>query len=266
MRTIVDFHAHIFPAKIAEKASAGIGKFYDIDMRYVGSSETLLEKGGAAGVTHYVVHSVATTPAQVQSINTFIAQECELHPEFIGFGTLHPDMEDLSAEVERIISLGLHGIKIHPDFQRFLLDEDRALPLYECIEGRLPLLVHTGDYRYEYSKPERMAHVIDMFPKLDVIAAHFGGWSEQNDAIKYLLERRCWVDTCSSYGFLNNPEKIRELVHIWGSDRLLFGSDFPMWNHQDELDWVLALDVSEEELEQILHLNAERLLGLDLSI
>ena len=92
--TIVDAHAHIFPSKIAEKATTGIGKFYDVDMRYVGSPEHLLDSGRAIGVSKYFVHSVATTPAQVRSINSFIAEQCAAHPEFIGFGTLHPGVEE----------------------------------------------------------------------------------------------------------------------------------------------------------------------------
>lgn len=263
MRTIIDMHAHIFPAKICEKATKAVGDFYDSSMPYLGDPELLLKLGSEAGVTKYVVHSVATTAHQVRSINDFIAAQCQEHPEFYGFGALHPDCEDVQGEVERIISLGLKGIKLHPDFQRFLIDDDKALPIYEAAEGRLPIIFHTGDYRYEWSKPQRLARILDRFPKLECVAAHFGGWSEPDSAIETLLERRCWVDSSSTYGFLDDPDKVFMLLEKWGADRIMFGSDFPMWNPKDELAWLMRSGLSEEELEKILHKNAEKMLKIE---
>ena len=262
MKTIIDMHAHIFPEKISLKATTAVGDFYDTKMPFVGNSETLLKLGRAAGVTKYVVHSVATTPHQVRSINDYIAAQCAEHPEFIGFGALHPDCEDIGCEVERIISLGLKGIKLHPDFQRFLIDDDKAMPIYEAAEGRLPIIFHTGDYRYEWSKPQRLAWVIDRFPRLDCVAAHFGGWSEPDTAITALLERRCWVDTSSTYGFLSDPDKVYSLLELWGADRIMFGSDFPMWDPKNELAWLAKCGLPEEDMEKILHGNIEKLLNI----
>lgn len=120
----------------------------------------------------YLVCSTATTSHQVESINDFIAEECGKHPEFYGFGTLHPDYADLEGETNRIIRLGLHGIKLHPDFQRFDIDSPGAYKIYEQIAGRLPVLIHMGDDRYAYSKPERLARVMQDFPTLRVMASH----------------------------------------------------------------------------------------------
>lgn len=258
---IIDCHAHIFPEKIAEKASKGIGKFYDCQMRYVGSCERLLHSGEAIGVSKYWVHSVATTAAQVRSINSFIAEQCSIHPEFVGFGTIHPDVEDIGAEIEYIRQLGLHGVKIHPDFQRFRIDEPRALPIYECIAGDLPIIVHTGDYRYDYSSPKRMAHVLEMFPKLECVAAHFGGWSVWEEAYEYLGKTNCWVDTSSTLGFLDDDAVLRRLVSCWGTDRMLFGSDFPMWDHAEEWDrFNKRLGITGDDLEKVLYRNAESII------
>lgn len=101
-----------------------------------------------------VVQSVATVPEQVHNINSFIAEQVRLHPDkFIGFGALHPDFPDISGETERIISLGLKGIKLHSDFQKFNIDDLKAFPIYEAAEGRLPILFHCGDDRYDFSHP-----------------------------------------------------------------------------------------------------------------
>ena len=133
---IYDAHAHIFPAKIAEKATQSIGHFYDIPMHHLGSAEELLRRGGEIGISRYLVCSTATKPEQVEHINTFIHEQCELHPEFYGFATMHPDYAHIEEELDRALEMGLHGIKLHPDFQHFDIDAPEALPLYRELIAR----------------------------------------------------------------------------------------------------------------------------------
>lgn len=259
---IIDIHAHIFPEKIAQKAAVNIGAFYDIQMHSDGSVSTLLKLGEKCNINTFVVHSVATVPEQVEVINDFIYNEVSKHSDkLIGFATIHPDYENIETEIERIMSLGFKGVKIHPDFQKFNIDSKDAFKIYETIEGRLPLLVHTGDFRYEYSKPKRMAAVVDRFPKLDVICAHLGGWSEWEEAAQIYDGRRIWVDTSSSL-YAVSPEKVRKIIDLYGVDQVLFGSDYPMWSPCDELELIKKIDFTEEELEKIMHKNAEKLLNI----
>ena len=115
---IIDAHTHIFPRKIAAKAASSIGDFYSLDMPFDGMTHELLEEGDRCGVALFLVCSVATKAEQVSSINDFVASKVNLHPDrLIGLGALHPEMEDPYAEIERIIALGLRGIKLHSDFQ-----------------------------------------------------------------------------------------------------------------------------------------------------
>ena len=260
---IIDAHAHVFPDKIAEKAVQGIGSFYDLKMNFDGKISTLLDIGAQAGVEKFIVQSVATTAAQVESINNFIAESVRIYPDqLIGFATIHPDYEDISGEIDRAEKLGLKGVKLHPDFQNFLIDDEKAMKIYECIEGRMPLLIHTGDYRYEWSKPERMARVLDKFPDLKVIGAHFGGWSEWDKLKDVYKGKRIWVDTSSSLYTLS-PEKAMELIEFFGEDYILFGTDYPMWSAVDEVERIKKLPLTDEQREKIFHLNAERLLGIE---
>lgn len=260
---IIDAHAHIFPNKIAEKAVAGIGKFYpDLKMHLDGTAETLIKTGSEAGVTKFIVQSVATTPEQVESINNFIAKSVQKYPDkLIGFAAMHPDYPDIEKEIDRAVSLGLKGVKIHPDFQQFYIDDEKAMRLYEVLEGRLPILIHTGDSRYQWSKPARLVSVLETFPKLDVIAAHFGGWSEWDDAAAALGGKRLWVDTSSSL-YAMSPQRARELIDIFGVQNVLFGTDYPMWEPKPELEMIDKIDLTPKEREMIFHENAERLLGL----
>ena len=99
---VYDVHAHIFPDKIAEKAAHSIGAFYDgFHMDCDGSVSGLIRAGDRAGISRFLVHSVATTPAQIHNVNAFIAAQVKARPDrFIGFGSLHPDMEDVEAGVQ----------------------------------------------------------------------------------------------------------------------------------------------------------------------
>ena len=259
---IIDAHTHIYPDKIAQKASAAIGEFYGVAMKHDGTVGSLLNSGKHSGVNMHVVHSVATNPAQVGSINNFIARTVAEYPDkFIGFATLHPDMEDVGREVERVIDLGLKGVKLHPDFQKFYIDEPACDVMYRAIEGKLPLLFHTGDSRRDYSSPRRVPAVLEKFGRLNIICAHFGGYTEWDNAIHSLAGRRVWVDTSSSLAFIGK-EKALKFMEFFGEDRVLFGSDYPMWDAGDEIEMINDMGLNNDQLEKIYYKNICGLLGL----
>lgn len=262
---IYDAHAHIYPGKIAERAVAAIGSFYDIPMAGgSGTVEDLIASGSQIGVSRYLVHSTATNPQQVRAINNYIISECEAHPDiFIGFGTLHPEMDDFDVEVKYIISAGLKGVKLHPDFQKFSVDDNAVDRLYKATEGRLPILFHAGDKRYQYSNPSRIARVAKRWPNLTIIAAHFGGYSEWEEASRELFDLdNVLFDTSSSLPFLD-PNQAADMIHSAGVDRFMFGTDYPMWNHKSELERFMRLPLTDSEREVILSRNMARLCGID---
>ncbi len=245
---IIDAHTHIFPDKIAVKASGNIGAFYGIPMYTDAMVSTLLKEGSAIGVSRYLVCSSAVTPEQTEHINDFIAAACKAHPEFIGLAALHPDFRDIDGELDRTAEMGLVGIKFHPDFQKFPIDDERAIPMYRKIAKRgLPVLFHMGDHRYDFSNPERLKNVMLRVPDLKVHAAHFGGWSVW-DRVTCLPKDhdRLVFDTSSSLDFMS-VEKAKRLIDHFGVEAFMFGTDFPMWNAKTEYERNLALGLSEAE-------------------
>ncbi len=260
---IIDAHAHIFPPKIAEKASGSIGNYYGMKMFADGTIEELLKNGSQINVSKYLVHSTATKVEQIKTINDFIEEAVNKYDCFIGFGTLHPLMEDIKQEVDRIISMGLKGVKLHPEFQNFNIDDENMLPVYSALEGRLPILMHTGDSMKTSSSPERMAKILDMFPNLVVIAAHFGGYDMWEESIKHLVGRKNVYFDSSSSLFKIDYDIALKIIKDHGTDKILFGTDYPMWSHAKELERFEKLGLSDEECEMILHKNAEKLLGLE---
>lgn len=259
--TIYDSHAHIFPEKIAKKATDNIGAFYDIPMTHTALSGQLLEYGTEAGISKFLVCSTATVPKQVTSINDFIHAECLSHPEFVGLGTLHPYMENIQEEVIRISRLGLHGVKLHPDFQLFDIDDEKAIYMYRlCAEYNLPILFHIGDDRYEYSEPARLIKAMDLVPDLTAIAAHFGGYRHWHTIKAYDISDRLYFDTSSSLFTLESSVAVDAIRHF-GADRFMFGTDFPMWNPAGEIERFMSLELTEEERVQIFSKTFESLWG-----
>ena len=258
---VIDFHAHIYPEKIAGRALTNVWEFYKIHMQLDGTVGTLLENGRRGGIDRFVVFSPAAVPEQVRSINDFIAGVCREHPELTGFGTLNQDMQNPGEEIERLAGLGLKGVKFHPDMQRFNIDDKRMMEIYAALEGRLPVIFHTGDYRYPFSHPARLAKVLDHFPKLTAVAAHFGGWSLFDIAMDHLLDRFCYFDVSSSLPFLGKRRAL-ELIRVYGAERFLFGSDYPMWDPAASLVDFLELNLSGSERDLILYKNACAVLGI----
>ncbi len=259
---IIDSHVHVYPDKIAIKAAVQIGKFYDIEMRFDGSVGGLLAEGEKAHADMFLIHSVATGAAQVQSINNFIAAEVKKYPNrFIGFGAMHPDFADIDAEVERIQKLGLRGVKLHPDFQGFAADSEEAMRIYRAVEGKLPLLIHAGDKRHDFSGPRRIQHIVEKFPDLTVIAAHFGGWSEWDKVMGTLSGANLYTDTSSSFYALND-EQIMALIEYYGADHVFFGSDYPMWDAAGEIKRLRSLPLDDKTKDMILGDNLRNFLKL----
>lgn len=261
---IINAHAHIYPDKIAAKATETIGVFYDIKMHMpAGTPERLLQDGAEIGTSRYVVHSVATTAHQVRSINEFILREVKEHPEFIGFITLHQDLseEEVLSEVEWAIANGLCGIKLHPDFQKFNIDDECAEKFYRAASGKLPILFHVGDDRYDFSSPERLVRMAKKYPELNFIAAHFGGYRCWESASLYKGLPNVYFDTCSSLPFIS-AERAREIIDMLGADKFFFATDFPMWDSKSELERFNKIPLTEEEREMIFAGNIKRLLGV----
>ncbi len=261
---VIDAHCHIYPPKIAAAAVHGTDNFYDLHSVYDGTAADLIDRGEDAGVDGFVVQSVATTPHQVARINEFISAEVAASDgRMTGLGTLHPDSADIAADLRHIQALGLHGVKLHPDIQRFKIDDYRCLKIYElCEQEGLPILLHTGDSRYDFSNPNRLLPVLQIFTGLTVVGAHLGGWSVWDEAEDKLAGLpNLYVDTCSCAAFMDK-ERYRAIIRAFGADRVLFGTDYPMWPMENEIDTLLSLDFSEDEYRMIFAENAEKVFGI----
>ncbi len=254
---IIDMHAHVFPPAVAKKAVDNLGSYYNYTMHGTGTFEDLTKSAKQAGVGRLVICSTATRPDQVENINTYLSGLITDH--VAAFGSLHRDYENFEAEIDRMEHLGLKGVKLHPDFQEFDMDDKKMFPIYEALEGRLPILFHVGDETSDRSAPKRLARVLENFPKLTAIGAHLGGYSRWDEAMEFLIGKNLYIDTSSVFRRLRK-EQVTEIIKKHGVDKVLFGTDYPLERHDYPLENILALRLSDDEKEQILYTNAYNLI------
>lgn len=260
----VDFHAHAFADKIAEKAAQNLEIYYKMPLAADGHFDTLVERAKKANIDKLVIHATATKATQVENVNDFVHSLVTNDPDMlIGFGTIHPDYENYEDELKRIKDMGLKGIKLHADFQDFNLDTDKMMPIYEEIVSLgLPILFHMGDRDFDKTSPKRLARVLDTFPDMIAIGAHLGGVFMWDDAIKYLVGREnLYLDTSSTL-FEIPTEQFMCIIRTHGTDKILFGTDYPLSDYEMEYERFKPLDFTKEELEKILYKNAYKLLNL----
>lgn len=262
---IIDAHCHVFPDRIAMLATQNTKNFYDIPYTaYLGSACSLLEQCEETGVEKCVISIVATSPNQPKKLNEFSAQQAQEHPDrFIALGGLHPESAHIEEDFEYLLELGLKGVKLHPDIQGFKADCDGYKEIYHlCSQSGIPILIHTGDSRYDNSNPNRIAKILEEFPHLTVIGAHFGGWSLWEEATEKLYKyENFFVDTCSS-AYLLSDTTMKRIINKYGTDKVIFGTDYPIWKQEDEIKRIMSLGFSDDDLEKIFCKNIEKLLNI----
>jgi predicted TIM-barrel fold metal-dependent hydrolase len=263
---VIDFHTHCFPDKIAEKAIETLRLRSGITRPFhKGSVSSLLELQKADGVDFSVVLNIATNPHQQTSVNNFAISLKEIDG-IIPFGSVHPDSSDALEELERLKANGIKGVKLHPDYQGFFVDDPNLFPIYKKI-GELGLITvfHCGfDIGYPepvHCPPQKLAKVLPYFGDAPVVAAHFGGLCARPETLEHLCGKNVYLDTAYCYGMLT-PRMAKELVDLHGADKILFGSDAP-WNAPwQDIELVKCCGLSEEDEKAVLGENARNLLGL----
>jgi predicted TIM-barrel fold metal-dependent hydrolase len=251
----IDVHTHAFHPKIADKVLAQLEDHYDIHPLGTGLVDDLIARLRTAGLDKAVVHTAATAPAQVVPANNWSIFLQRTHPELYAFGTLHPGFKDNWRELDRLEAEGIRGIKLHPDFQGFRLDDPALYPLLEALDGRFSVMVHVGDRlppELNPSCPIKLAQIVRDFPNLTIVAAHMGGYLHWTWALEHLIGKDVYIDTSSCLDFIDDT-----LLHAIFSrhprERILFGSDYPLFDPGLELRKLeRRLKLGSKDLETLL--------------
>ncbi|NDV26490.1 amidohydrolase family protein [Desulfovibrio sp. JC010] len=248
-----DVHTHAFHPKIADKVLEQLHDHYGITAKGTGHPEDLLERATKAGLDRVVVHTAATAPDQVIPANNWSIDLAKSDERFITFGTMHPDYDDPEKEFAKLERHGIKGLKFHPDFQGFFMDEPKFYRLLEMVQGRFAVMFHVGDKlppEKNPSCPIKLRKILDNFPKLTCIAAHMGGYCHWKWASEELAGYDVYMDTSSAIPFMDK-QVLLDIMNKHPRERILFGSDYPLFDPEEslkELQHTLKLKDSEMEI------------------
>jgi len=258
---IIDFHTHAWPDKIAQKAREHLEGMFRVKLVGEPTVDTLLRSMDRNRIDISVICAVATRPEQVASINDWLfgVRSDRLR----AFAALHPDFAGWPQELQRIQQQA-DGVKFQPEFQNFYVDEERMFPIYEAMEDLgIPVLFHCGKElsgtMLVRSSPVRLKKVKKAFPKLTIIAGHFGGFELWPEVDEHLLGEDLYFDTAFFFGHLPQQEAAR-MLKAHPAKRLLFGTDFPLIDPRQDLEHLNALPISDDLKERILFRNALQIL------
>ncbi len=263
MFRVIDFHTHAFPDNLAQVAMEKL-QHGEIPAYHDGRLSSLLSSMDRAGIYRCVICNIATRPKQFDSILKWckeIASE-----RVIPFASIHPEDTDWESRIDRVAEEGLKGIKLHPYYQRFVLDEKRLLPIYRRIaKNKLLLVMHTGfDIAFPKDRiadPEKILNVLNEAPDLRLITTHLGAWDDWEEVDRHLIGKDIYMEISFSLEVLDKATA-EGLISRHNPDYILFGTDSPWTDQVAALERFQGLSLSTETKEKILFKNAERLLGI----
>jgi predicted TIM-barrel fold metal-dependent hydrolase len=263
---VIDFHTHVFPDKIADAALQGLAKKVETLLTPVhnGRLSSLLNCMDESGVDVSVVQPVVTKQAQVEKNNEWAAS---IQSErIICFGGVFPPAGEWKKDIDKIVSLGLKGIKLHPEYQGFTPDSDELLRLYDyALDRGLIVLIHGGvdvgmppPYR---ATPRAFKNIIRQLKGGVIVAAHLGGHAMWEEVYEVLAGEDIYLDTSMGFEYYGGETFLR-ILEKHGAERILFASDSPWSNQGEEIKRLKALPIAQSDIEKILWKNAKRLLKL----
>ncbi len=270
---IIDAHTHIFPKEVAAamfmnprlQPSQNLSFYTDATKR------GLLASMKEAKIDYSLVLPVVRAPYQFTSTNEFAA-EINGKDGIFSFGSIHPDNDDIMDKLTHIKSLGLKGVKLHPDDQCTFIDDPRYINIIRtCIELDLYVAIHAGigsSHPYPvYCPPARAAHMLDLVyagrhpQKPHIILCHIGGNDMFDEVERCLVGRNVYFDLSLSLNRINKIQLLR-IIQDHGADRILFGTDSPWGDQKQYLKILHDLPLFDDEREQILWKNAAQILEI----
>jgi len=277
---IVDFHTHIFPAKVRDNRAEylrdpAFAALYSGPKAAIATDEDLIASMDRDGIDASVALGFGWRSHELcVETNDYVLEAAGRYPgRIIPFCAVQPLAQEAALrEIERCLEGGARGIgELRADEQSFSLDDERVMaPLAELARlSGLPLLLHTSEpVGHTYAgkgtaTPEVLYRFISCFPEVKLILAHWGGglafyalMPEVADALK-----NTYFDTAAS-PLLYRWDILAHVSRIVGEDKVLFGSDYPLLKPARLIRAIKGIGLLGQHLNHVLGGNAQRILGL----
>jgi len=262
MQGIIDFHAHAFPDQVAESAIPYLEEEGNVKAMHDGRIDSLLNLMDMEGVDKSVICCIATRPSQFEAIVTWSNQIRS--DRLIPFPSFHPEDPDSLEHISKIKKEGFKGIKMHPYYQNFFLDDEKMFPAYEKISDLgLILVMHTGfDIafpRIRRCDPKQILTVLTQFPELKMVTTHLGAWQQWAEVEEMLTGRKIYMDVSYTLDQIDT-QTARRIILKHPKEYILFGTDSPWSGPQETYKHLQALKLGDEREELIIRKNGLALL------
>lgn len=281
LKVIVDFHTHAVPPQIKERRAEYVGRDACFSLLYsqpkakLATAEELIVSMDECGIDKSVILNLSwVSHGLCVETNDYILEATARYPQrLIGFCVIQPLAGDKAIkELERCAQNGAKGIgEMRPDVQGFDLRDNAVMkPVIEAaIEHDLIFLIHASEpvgHQY-FGKgnitPEIIYPFILNFPDLKLVCAHWGGGLPFYALMPEVAEAfaNTFFDTAAT-PFLYQPQIFKQVADIIRSDKILFGSDYPLLSPKRIIDQLEPIDLGQEDRTKILGGNAQRLLSI----
>ena len=263
---IIDFHTHIFPETLAARTLPWMMSFTGIQYQTAGTGEDLRRSMDKYGVDLCVTLPIVTRPGTMRKINDYAAAQAQKYG-FRSFGSVHPDEPDWRSELKRFRELGLCGLKLHHDYQKFFFNTKENYAIIEAaFEEGLPVLVHPGNDPVDTETHRCTTRMIrDALPLLTqgtFIAAHLGGHMALDDAMRDVIGSDIYIDVSMSWIY-NPVEACKKAILAHDPDKVLFGTDSPWDDQGSAISVIRSMELPTELEDKIFYRNAARILGIE---
>ncbi|HWP46213.1 MAG TPA: amidohydrolase family protein [Candidatus Limnocylindrales bacterium] len=217
------------------------------------------------GIYQSVALPIEYTSEKEETSVLELIRVCGKYREIIPFCSVDPRDPKAKDRLKYYLIQGARGLKLHPNLQRFKPSDPICLEICEeASRYSLPIIFHTGTKGTE-SHPEQIPSnlenfesIFPMFPQTTFILGHMG-ISQYRQAIR-LAQRyqNIYLETSGQ-----PTAHIRQAIESVGGDKILFGSDWPLWDpiHPLKAVW----DATGKDLalrKRILYENAREILKI----
>ena len=268
---IIDFHTHVFPDKIAKSTIETLKLRSNGNPSTDGTVDGLVMAMERANADICVTLPVLTKASQFDSVTKFAQSVNEKFSgqkrRLISFAGMHPRCEDIDGKMAYLKSIGIKGVKIHPDYQSTYIDDDGYVEILKCAKKYdLIVVTHSGvddGYKGETVKcpPERVLKVIDAVGHDKFVLGHYGAHKQWNEVLECLAGTNVYFDTAFTLHEIDE-DLFKKILDKHGEDKVLFATDCPWRDIKTDVDILKSFNLSKETQDKIFYKNALRLLNL----
>jgi hypothetical protein len=283
---IIDGHAHIFSSRIisAVTAKSAMVEKLKLQTSFAEGRTTTSALGDdcrSAGIDACLILPTASVE-NVRNVNTAFIQLAAGSDFLFTAGTLHPFYDDNKNELLRLREHGVRAIKLCSFSQGFALSTPETYRLFKIIEsansltnGGTFVILDTFSLAHDYfGTPDRhtttpllLGDIVRKYPGIDFVAAHMGGLAAPpEETFKHVVpSKNLYLDTSNAAHTLSERDFLR-LLEIHGPDHIIFGTDWPWFDHKKELALIAKLldlaGFNRDEKEKVFYRNSASLLGI----